>query len=70
VAVEVLLEYRRAGAPLYEFLLDFPTVRRAHAKRAWAWMEKTPIAEVRKALAEVRSHSASGRSPHLKRGVK
>lgn len=70
VPVEILLEYRRAGAPLYEFLLDFPTVRRTHAKRAWAWMEKHSVAEVRKALSQTKPHHATAHAPEHKRGGK
>jgi uncharacterized protein (DUF433 family) len=70
VPVEILLEYRRAGAPLYEFLLDFPTVRRAHAKRVWAWMEKNSVADVRKTLSHAKAHHAAAHSPEHKRGGK
>jgi len=70
VPVEILLEYRRAGAPLYEFLLDFPTVRRPHAKRVWAWMEKNSVADVRKALSPAKAHHATVHSLEHKRGGK
>ncbi len=70
VPVEVLLEYRRAGAPLYEFLLDFPTVVRAHAKRVWAWMEKNSVADVRKALNPAKAHHATTHASEPKRGGK
>jgi uncharacterized protein (DUF433 family) len=70
VPVEVLLEYRRGGTPLYEFLLDFPTVRRPHAKRVWAWMEKHSVAEVRKALSPAKPHSATAHAPEPKHGGK
>ena len=70
VPVEMLLEYRRAGAPLYEFLLDFPTVRRPHAQRVWAWMEKHSVADVRKALSHAKPHHAAAHAPEHKRGGK
>ncbi len=38
VPLRTLLEYRDAGLPLYEFLLDFPAISREQGKLAWAWL--------------------------------
>jgi uncharacterized protein (DUF433 family) len=55
VPLATLLEYRRAGSPLYEFLIDFPTVRHLHAKRLWTWMSRHSTAEIRAAIVAARS---------------
>lgn len=63
VALETLLDYRRAGAPLYEFLIDFPSVRKSHARRAWAWMDTLTPAGVHRELKAAEVHPAA-RHPH------
>ena len=47
VPVQTLIEYRQGGLPLYEFLLDFPTVRPAQAKQLWAWLGKQDETELK-----------------------
>jgi uncharacterized protein (DUF433 family) len=50
VPFRTLVEYRHAGLPLYEFLLDFPAVRREQGKKAWAWLLKQEADGVEQAL--------------------
>ena len=50
VPFRTLVEYRHAGLPLYEFLLDFPAVRRAQGKQAWAWLLQQEANGVEQAL--------------------
>ena len=38
VPVKTLLEYWEAGLPVYEFLLDFPTVQRSQSKEFLQWL--------------------------------
>ena len=71
VLVETLLEYREAGSPLYEFLIDFPTVRHLHARRLWAWMGGHTAAQIRGALRTTKTgqvdtrHEAKGHEVKL-----
>ena len=48
VPVQTLIDYWVAGLPVYEFLLDFPSVRRAQAKRFIAWLAKQDDASLQK----------------------
>ena len=50
VPFRTLLEYRDAGLPLYEFLLDFPAVRRAQGKLAWAWLVGQDAENIKRVL--------------------
>ena len=50
VPVQMLIEYRNAGQPLYEFLFDFPAVKRVQAKKLWAWLASRSPAEIEAAL--------------------
>ena len=50
VPVRMLIEYRNAGQPLYEFLFDFPAVKRAQAKKLWAWLAAHSPVEIEAAL--------------------
>ncbi len=52
VPLKTLIEYRLAGLPLYEFLLDFPAVTRAQGKRLWAWMDTQGEAKIKAVLDE------------------
>ena len=52
VPLKTLIEYRLAGLPLYEFLLDFPAVTRAQGKRLWAWMDTQGETEIKAVLDE------------------
>jgi uncharacterized protein (DUF433 family) len=40
VPVQALLDYRKAGIPVYEFLIDHPTVQPAQAKGFLKWITK------------------------------
>ena len=51
VPVKTLLEYWEAGLPVYEFLLDFPTVQRAQAKEFLHWLAHQDEAELDAAYA-------------------
>ena len=40
VPVQTLIEYWKGGLPLYEFLIDFPTVKKWQAKQMLDWFNK------------------------------
>jgi uncharacterized protein (DUF433 family) len=63
VPVRMLLEYRRAGQPLYEFLFDFPTVSRKQAKKLWAWISRDGEAAVHATLQRL-AHGAHKKPRH------
>ena len=52
VPVQTLIDYWEGGLPLYEFLLDFPAVRKRQAKEVLGWFSdvkksgKRPTAEL------------------------
>ena len=57
VTVRTLMDYRDGHSPLYEFLLDFPEVRPAQAKKFldwWAEQEKLGVQDVLGWLMELR----------------
>jgi uncharacterized protein (DUF433 family) len=61
VPVRTLIQYRDGRSPLYEFLLDFPEVRPAQAKRLlewWAEQEKAGARDVRACLLALRDQAA------------
>ena len=37
VPVQTLIDYWEGGLPLYEFLIDFPSVRKRQAQQVLAW---------------------------------
>ena len=57
VPIQTLIDYWQGGLPLYEFLLDFPTVEKYQAKAVLVWFAaikkagKLPAAELQ-ALGE------------------
>ena len=54
VPVHALLEYRRSNIPVYEFLVDHPSVRPEHAKQFARWLAETDKAIIESRLAELR----------------
>ncbi len=54
VPVQTLIEYRQGGLPVYEFLLDFPTVQRVQAKQFLQWLEAEGISEAKAKLEQLR----------------
>lgn len=57
VPIRTLIDYRDGHSPLYEFLLDFPEVRPAQAKKFldwWAKQEELGVQDVLGWLMELR----------------
>jgi uncharacterized protein (DUF433 family) len=64
--VSTLIQYRDGGSPLYEFLLDFPEVRPAQAKRFlewWAQQEEAGQHDVRDCLLSLREKVGQPQPP-------
>jgi uncharacterized protein (DUF433 family) len=55
VPVQSLIEYRQGDVPVYEFLLDHPSVKPEHAKKVARWLAATDPAAARAQLEELRS---------------
>src|SRR5512141_1188250 len=76
VPVRTLIDYRDGRSPLYEFLLDFPEVRPAQAKKFldwWTEQEKLGVQDVLgwlMALRDERHYFGARRPPpHPKKGT-
>jgi len=54
VPVHALIEYRKGDVPVYEFLVDHPSVRPEHAKQFARWLAETDKAIVESRLAQLR----------------
>ncbi len=66
VLVQTLIQYRDGGSPLYEFLLDFPEVRPAQARRFlewWAQQEKAGQSDLRTCLQALRDQAGPASPP-------
>jgi uncharacterized protein (DUF433 family) len=56
VPLQALLEYRGNHVPVYEFLIDHPTVNPEHAKRIARWLARTDPAAAVAQIEALRSH--------------
>jgi uncharacterized protein (DUF433 family) len=54
VTVETFLRYRRGDTPVYEFLVDHPTVTPEHAKRLARWLATQDADSIRARLEQIR----------------
>jgi uncharacterized protein (DUF433 family) len=54
VTVETFLRYRRGDTPVYEFLVDHPTVTPEHAKRLARWLATQDSETIRARLEQIR----------------
>jgi uncharacterized protein (DUF433 family) len=59
VPVETLIEYRKGDVPVYEFLVDHPTVQPEHAKKAARWLAATESDEVKARLEQLQRAETS-----------
>ena len=55
VPVQAFIEYRRGAVPVYEFLIDHPTVKPEHAKKFARWLAKTGPTVAKAQLEALRS---------------
>jgi len=54
VTVETFLRYRRGNTPVYEFLIDNPSVVPEHAKRLARWLATQDPEIIRARLEQIR----------------
>jgi uncharacterized protein (DUF433 family) len=59
VPVQVLIEYRKGDVPVYEFLVDHPSVQPEHAKKAARWLATAGPEKAKERLEQLRRSEAS-----------